>query len=91
MWNGHLGRTNSLKHHVKLLGLLTRLEQSAPSFFLANTCNHLRKSIIDQILRDNTIEPSQTEWALHIVIAPKNDSASFLSVKYQEVNPMSKP
>lgn len=70
MCNGSLGRINTAKHRIELLGPSTRPVHSAPYCAGLNT-RTLEKTEKDKMLKENVIKPEQTKWASPIEFAPK--------------------
>lgn len=85
MRNAHFGRISVAKDHIKLLEGSIEPVHSAP-YGAGPKFREFEKFEIEKMLKDNKIEPAQTEWAALIVFAPKEDGCLGLCVNCRRLN-----
>lgn len=85
MSGGHLGRIIVATHFIDLLDGNTQSSYSEPHRARPKT-REFEKIEIEEILKDNTVEPAQTELDASIVFAPKKNGFYRFSVDHRRLN-----
>lgn len=89
MSDGPLGRISVAKHRIKLLDENTQTIHLA-LYWAGPKTREFEKVNIENMLRDNIIEHTQTKWAAPIVFALMKDGSLRFSVDYRRLNAANK-
>lgn len=85
MWDGYLGRISTVNHRIDLRLLNMCPIQLVPYRARPRT-RDFEKSKIDNMLTINVKEPTQTEWASPVVLAPKHHGTILFCIDYRKLN-----
>ena len=84
MWDGHLGSIKATRHYIELTED-ARPARSHP-YRAGPTQRELEKKEVEKMLKKGVIELSTSEWAAHVVFAPKKDGSLMLCIDYRRLN-----
>ncbi len=79
-----LGKTDLLKHQIKLKPGTQPIY--IPSYRLAHTKLATVDKLINEMLSQDVIEPSDTEWNFPLILVPKSDGNMRLVMDYRELD-----
>lgn len=88
MWSGHLGAIKATEHRIELSQGAQPVRQAPYRSGLKQ--RDYAKSEIDKMLKAGVIEPSNSEWASPIVLAPKPGGGLRFCVDYRRLNTVTK-
>ena len=84
MWDGHLGSIKATRHYIELT------EDAGPArshpYRAGPTQRELEKKEVEKMLKKGVIELSTSEWAAHVVLAPKKDGSLRFCIDYRRLN-----
>jgi Reverse transcriptase (RNA-dependent DNA polymerase) len=82
MWDGRLGRIDSVSHRVKTTGgpIFQQPYRAGP---LARTAEQTE---VNRMLAENIIEPATSEWSSPVVLVPERDGGMRFCVDYRKLN-----
>ena len=82
MWDGHLGRIDTVQHHIVTEGppVASQPYRAGP------TAEDSINKEIDRMISMDVIEPSSSPWASPIVLIPKPDGSIRFCVDYHRLN-----
>ena len=86
MWDGHLGEITAVQHHIDLKPG-ARPHMARP-FRAGPKAREFVQEEVKRMLKAGVIEPSQSEWAAPVVIAPKSDGTLRFCVDFRKLNEM---
>ena len=84
LWSGELGKINTVKHRIELIPG-ARAFKSAP-YRAGPKTRELEEFEIDKQLKAGVIEPSNSEWAAPVLLAPKKDGRLRFCIDYSRLN-----
>lgn len=82
-WDGQLGQTNAVKHHIDLILVGVRPLHSAP--YRAGPCrwNRMRGNQQNEMM--HVTEPAKTDWPVPIILGPKKDGVLCFCIDYWKI------
>lgn len=84
MWDGRLGKIAATEHRIDLKNDVQPVRQNP--YRSGHKEREFAREEIEKMLKAGVIEPSNSEWASPIVLAPKKDGSLRFCVDYRRLN-----
>lgn len=85
MWRpGKVGKVNVTEHHIDIQP--GSKPQFSQPYRAGPYARKVIKNTIDEMLEQDIVEPSKSEWAAPVVLAPKSDGTLRFCVDYRRLN-----